>query len=45
MIEEKRFEQIFLTDARKERTENIIQDLSIESKIFTLSENQITTSI
>lgn len=43
MIEEKRFEQIFLTDARRERTENILLNLRIELKIFNLVENTINT--
>jgi len=43
MIEEKRFEQIFLTDARRERTENILLNLSIELKIFNLVGNTVIT--
>jgi DNA replication and repair protein RecF len=43
MIEEKRFEQIFLTDARRERTENLLINLSIELKIFNLVENTVIT--
>ena len=41
MIEEKRFEQIFLTDARRERTQNILLNINIELKVFNLDENTI----
>ncbi|MDP4680042.1 MAG: DNA replication/repair protein RecF [Cyclobacteriaceae bacterium] len=42
MIEAKRFEQIFITDARRERTESILQKLNTEIRVFNIHENEIS---
>ena len=42
MIEAKRFEQIFITDARRDRTESILQKLNTEIRVFNIHENEIS---
>ena len=42
MIRDQKFGQIFLTDARRERTETFLSKLKIESKIFEISENEVS---
>ena len=45
MITEHKFKQIFLTDARKERTKNILSGLEAEIKIFNIENNNISDQI
>ncbi len=44
MIAEHKFRQIFLTDARRERTENILSKLDTEVKIFDIEKNSVLES-